>query len=160
MDNVIRPDGNPGTYSTVRIKPGVCVIPVDHDGTCYLTKEFHFAVGRDTLEGISGGIEEGETAEFAAARELQEEVGVVAGRLQNLGFVDPLTSALHSPTALFLASELSFTETNMESTEQIERIAMPLSQAMRMVMESQITHGPSCVLILKICTLFPKWLNS
>jgi len=160
MDNVVRPDGNPGTYSTVRIKPGVCVIPVDQDGICYLTKEFHYAVGRDTVEGISGGIEGGETAEYAAARELQEEVGILAGRLVSLGFVDPLTSALHSPTALFLASQLSFTETNMDATEKIERVAMPLIEAMRMVMDSEITHGPSCVAILKACALFPEWLRT
>ncbi len=58
-DDVIRPDGLEGTYSTVRIKPGVCVIPLDRDGSIYLTKEFHYAVGRDTIEGISGGIEAG-----------------------------------------------------------------------------------------------------
>lgn len=160
MDNVVRPDGMPGTFSTVRIKPGVCVIPVDHDGICYLTKEFHYAVGRDTIEGISGGIEDGETADSAAARELQEEVGIVAGRMIPLGSVDPLTSALDSPTALFLASQLIFTETNMEATEKIERVAMPLVEAMRRVMDSEITHGPSCVAILKVCSMFPEWLRA
>jgi ADP-ribose pyrophosphatase len=160
MDNVVRPDGSPGTFSTVRIKPGVCVIPVDQQGICYLTKEFHYAVGRETIEGISGGIEQGETPEFAAARELQEEVGILADRWISLGTVDPMTSSLHSPTALFLACQLHFTETNMESTEQIERIAMPFAEAMRMVMDSEITHAPSCVAILKIGMLFPDWFRS
>ncbi len=149
MDNVLRPDGVPGTYSTVRIKPGVCVIPVAEDGTCYLTKEFHYAVGRETIEGISGGIEEGETPEIAAARELEEEVGIIAGRLHPLGVVDPLTAAVASPTKMFLASELRFTKTNMESTERIERVEMPFSEALRMVLENEITHAPSCVAILK-----------
>jgi ADP-ribose pyrophosphatase len=149
MDNVIRPDGKPGTYSTIQIKPGVCVIPVDAAGICYLTKEFHYAVGRDTIEGISGGIEDGESAEQAAARELQEEVGIVAGRLHSLGFVDPLTAALLSPTQLYVATELSFTETNLEATECIERVAMPFGEAVRRVLDSEITHAPSCVAILK-----------
>lgn len=156
MDNVIRPDGQPGTYSTVRIKPGVCVIPIADDGTCYLTKEFHYAVGRDTIEGISGGIEEGETPEVAAARELEEEVGIVAGRLLPLGVVDPLTAALASPTKMFLASELRFTKTNMESTERIERVEMPFSEVLRMVMENEITHAPSCVAILKASLVLKK----
>ena len=156
MDNVLRPDGEPGTYSTVRIKPGVCVIPVADDGTCYLTKEFHYAVGRDTIEGISGGIEEGETAEVAAARELAEEVGIVAGRLLTLGVVDPLTAAMFSPTQMFLATELRFTQTNMESTECIERIEMPFDEVLRMVIENEITHAPSCVAILKANFLIQK----
>jgi ADP-ribose pyrophosphatase len=157
MDNVLRPDGNPGTYSTVRIKPGVCVIPVSKEGVCYLTKEFHYAVGRDTIEGISGGIEDGESAETAARRELQEEVGIVAGRLHLLGVVDPLTAALLSPTTLYLATDLSFTETNMESTECIERVELLFEDAVKMVMDSQITHAPSCVAILKANTRKGDW---
>ncbi len=149
MDNVLRPDGEPGTYSTVRIKPGVCVIPVADDGNCYLTKEFHYAVGRDTIEGISGGIEEGETPETAAARELEEEVGIVAGRLVPLGVVDPLTAAMLSPTQIFLATDLTFTQSNPESTECIERVEMPFDDAWRMVIASEITHAPTCVAILK-----------
>ena len=156
MDNVLRPDGNPGTYSTVQIKPGVCVIPVADDGTCYLTKEFHYAVGRDTIEGISGGIEDGETPEIAAARELQEEVGIIAGRLLPLGVVDPLTAALASPTKMFLASDLRFTNTSMESTELIERVALPFAEALRMVIQSEITHAPTCVAILKANLVLQK----
>jgi 8-oxo-dGTP pyrophosphatase MutT (NUDIX family) len=149
MDNVLRPDGLPGTYSTVRIKPGVCVIPVAEDGTCYMTKEFHYAVGRDTIEGISGGIEDGETPELAASRELQEEVGIVAGKLVDLGVVDPLTAALRSPTKMFLATDLRFTQSTPESTECIERVEIPFSKVLRMVIENEITHAPSCVAILK-----------
>ena len=160
MDNVLRPDGEPGTYSTVRIKPGVCVIPVAEDGTCYLTKEFHYAVGRDTIEGISGGIEDGETAEFAAARELEEEVGIVAGTLLPLGVVDPLTAAMLSPTQMFLATDLRFTQTKMESTECIERVELPFDEVLRMVIESEITHAPSCVAILKANFLIQKYLQA
>lgn len=159
MDNVLRPDGEPGTYSTVRIKPGVCIIPVACDGTCYLTKEFHYAVGRDTIEGISGGIEDGETAEVAAARELEEEVGIVAGRLLPLGVVDPLTAAMLSPTQMFLATDLRFTQTKMESTECIERVEMPFEEVLRMVIENEITHAPSCVAILKANFLIQKHLQ-
>ncbi len=153
MDNVIRPDGLPGTYSTVRIKPGVCVIPIDANGIVYLTKEFHYAVGRDTIEGISGGIESGEDASLAAARELQEEVGIIADRIHSLGIVDPLTAALNSPTALFMATELRFVPPSPEATEHIERIELPWTEAVRMVLDSEITHGPTCVAILKIRVL-------
>jgi len=125
------------------------VIPVADDGTCYLTKEFHYAVGRHTIEGISGGIEEGETAEIAAARELAEEVGIVAGRLLPLGVVDPLTAAMLSPTKMFLATDLKFTQANPDSTECIERVEMPFEEVLRMVIASEITHAPTCVAVLK-----------
>jgi ADP-ribose pyrophosphatase len=152
-DDVIRPDGLEGIYSTVRIKPGVCVIPLDRDGSIYLTKEFHYAVGRDTVEGISGGIEAEESAEDAALRELQEEVGVQASRLRHLGWVDPLTAALSSPTQLFCATELQLVDASPEGTEQIQRIQVSLDEAIRMVMDSEITHGPTCTAILKMALL-------
>ena len=44
-DLVTRPDGNPGTYSTVQLKSGVCVVALDQDGNVHLTREFHYAVG-------------------------------------------------------------------------------------------------------------------
>jgi len=50
---------------------------------------------------------------------------------------------------LFLTKHLSFTQTNQEGTETIERLRMPLDAAVQMVMDSKITHAPSCVLILK-----------
>ena len=67
----------------------------------------------------------------------------------DLGSVDPLTSIIHSPASLFLARKLSFVEPERESTEIIRVVKLKLSEAVRMVMESEITHGPSCVLILK-----------
>ncbi len=55
-DDVIRPDGLPGSYSTVEIKPGVTVVALDEQNIVHLTSEFHYAVGRVTLEGVSGGL--------------------------------------------------------------------------------------------------------
>jgi hypothetical protein len=59
-DNVIRPDGKPGTHSVVMLKPGVTVLAIDDETNVYLTEEFHYGVGRITIEAVSGGIEPGE----------------------------------------------------------------------------------------------------
>ena len=39
-DQVLKPDGEPGKYATVRVKPGVSALPLDQDGQVYLTKQF------------------------------------------------------------------------------------------------------------------------
>lgn len=77
-DDVIRPDGKPGTYSVVNLKPGVSVLAIDSKNYVYLTEEFHYGVGRVTLETVSGGIETDESPLLTAQRELQEEVGIEA----------------------------------------------------------------------------------
>src|ERR1043165_5515685 len=88
VDDVIRPDGKPGTHSLISIKPGVSVLPLDDDGFVYLTEEFHYAVGRTTIETISGGIDAREDALAAAQRETREELGILARDWMPLGTVD------------------------------------------------------------------------
>ena len=60
-DRVVRPDGHPGIYGTVTMMPGVAVLPVDEEGMAYLTREFRYAIGRESIEVAGGGIDEGES---------------------------------------------------------------------------------------------------
>lgn len=148
-DSVIRPDGRPGTHSVVRFKSGVSVLPLDAEGHVYLTDEFHYAQQRNSIEVISGGIEAGEEPLAAAARELREEVGLVASHWTPLGLVDPMTSQAIAPISLFLAEGLSHVDATPDGTEVIRRLRVPFAQAVEMVMRSEITHSGSCVVILK-----------
>jgi ADP-ribose pyrophosphatase len=152
-DEVFRPDGQPGTYAVVHIKPGVCVLALDDTGHVHLTDEFHYAVNSHTLECVSGGRDNEEEPLLAAQRELKEELGIKAGDWLDLGRVDPFTASLLSPTQLFLARQLRFTAASPEGTEQIRHVVMPLSEAVQRVMRSEITHAPSTTLILKVAHL-------
>jgi ADP-ribose pyrophosphatase len=131
------------------MKPGVSVLPLDSEGCVYLTDEFHYAVGRDTIETVSGGVEPSEEPLDAARRELREELGIQAGRWTDLGSVDPFTTVVVSPATLFLARELTFTNRSPEGSEKIRPVKVELAEAVDWVAGSKITHGPSCVLILK-----------
>ena len=148
LDQVVRPDGKDGQHVAVEIKHGVCVLAMDDQDHVYLTDEFHYAIGRDSIEAVSGGIEPGEDPDSTAKRELQEELGLEAATWQHLTTVDPFTSIMKSPTRLYLATDLKEVATNPEGAEQIRRVHVPLSQAVAMVKSGEITHAPSCVLIL------------
>ncbi len=149
QDDVIRPDGQPGTYTVIRVQFGVSVLAVDDAGTAHLTEEFRYAIGRPSLEVASGGRDGDEAPLAAAQRELREELGIEAAEWTHLGCVDPFTSMLLSPTHLYLARGLRFGETRHEGTEEIRRVTMTLAEAVTAVMDGRITHAPSCVLILK-----------
>jgi ADP-ribose pyrophosphatase len=149
LDQVVRPDGRPGTHTVTAIKPGVCVIAEDDDGCVFLTSEFHYAVGRVTLEGVSGGCDGDESPEVAARRELAEELGLIADELIPLGLCDPFTAMVVSPTHLYAARGLTRGAASPEGTERIESVRLPFEQALDKVLASEITHGPTCVALLK-----------
>jgi len=147
-DEVIRPDGAPGTHSVVNIKHGVCVLAFQDD-TVYLTEEFHYGVGRVTLEAVSGGRDDNEPPIDCAKRELAEELGITAERWEELSTVDPFTSSVVSPTTLFLATDLTFGQPDPEGTEQITCRQLTTQQAYEAVCNGTITHTPSCIAILR-----------
>ena len=148
-DEVIRPDGGQGSHCVVRLKPGVTVLALDDDGMVHLTEEFHYGIGRTTIEAVSGGIEPSESVESTARRELVEELGIVAGMWTDLGICDPFTSVVVSPTRLFLARSLSFGVARPDGTELIRHCTATLTDAVQMVLDSRITHAPTCLTILK-----------
>jgi 8-oxo-dGTP pyrophosphatase MutT (NUDIX family) len=148
-DRVTRPGGKEGIFGVIEMIAGSSILPMDDEGNVLLVKEYKYAVQRDTVEVISGGIDKTETALEAAKRELLEEVGVEAKEWIELGSVDPFTTVVSSPNYLFLAKGLDHFEANPDEGETLERIKMPFSQALAMVQSGEITHAASCVLILK-----------
>jgi ADP-ribose pyrophosphatase len=147
---VLLPNGNDGIFGIVKMKGGASVLPLDKHGDVYLTKEFRFAVGRESIEVVSGGIEEGESPLDTAKRELKEELGVIATDWIPLGEVHPFTSVIDSPATLFLAKDLITDQgTSWDETEKIELLKMPFKKALQMVLDGEIIHSQSCTLILK-----------
>lgn len=149
VDDVTRPDGRPGTHSCVAIQPGVCVIPLDEHDVVHLTEEFRYALGRWSLEGVTGGIDKGEEPLAAARRELREELGIQADEWIRLGTVDPITSMVRAPVTLFLARGLTFGPARPDGTEDIRPVRMRLPEAVRAVSAGRITHAPTCVALLQ-----------
>lgn len=147
-DDVIRPDGEDGKYATIDFRIGVCVLPVDDEGNVYLTKQFRYALGRLDLEAAAGVIENEDRLD-AARRETREELGIEAEEWTELGKIESDTSITNSTTHLFIARKLSIREPEEEKTEQIEIIKMKMDEAVEMVLSGEITHGQTCVLILK-----------
>ena len=148
-DHVIRPNGTPGMFGVVEVKPGASVLAMEEDGHVYLIKEFKYGVGRHSVEVMSGGIEDGETPRDAARRELREELGLSAREYIDLGMIDPFTTAARSPNYLFLARGLERCAADPDEGEFLEILKLPFPRAVEMALSSEITHAASCAVILK-----------
>ena len=148
-DSVVRPDGKPGIYGVVSLRYGVGVIALDNKNNVYLTKEFHYGTGRVTIEAVSGGIENGDSALNTAKRELKEEVGIVAKKWINLGALYPLTSIVDMKNILYLAQDLSIVANNPEGTEKIKIIKIPLKKALNLVQQGKISDATTVIGLMK-----------
>ncbi len=79
--------GDPGEepYYVLRGADGVIILPVTEDGRFVLVRQYRHARGRMSLEFPAGQIDDGETPEQAARRELLEETGFTAAKMIPLG---------------------------------------------------------------------------
>ena len=156
-DSVVRPGGKDGIFGIVTMKDGVTVIALDSEQNIYLTLEYVYAVGRCSLEGVSGGIDGDDSVLVTAQRELQEEIGGVSENWIDLGKVEPFTSVVKSINYIYLAKDVVLAhEQNTDEGEVIDIVKMPFREAYEKVVAGEITHGASVAGILKTHILWNR----
>jgi 8-oxo-dGTP pyrophosphatase MutT (NUDIX family) len=156
QDEVIRPDGGDGMFGTVKVKNGASVLALDADGYVYLVKQFQYGFGIETIEVVSGGMDGIENSIVAAKRELEEEVGIIAGEWIDLGMAMALPTYTHHEQRLYLARDITHVKAHHDDTETIILEKVEFDEAVRMVMDGRIIDAYSCVLILKAAKYLGK----
>lgn len=151
-DEVLCPNGNLAFRDVVDHNGGVCVAPITDEGDLIFIKQFRYAYEEVLLELPAGKLEKGENkdVESAGRRELEEEVGAVAGKMINFGVFYPTCGYCNEKIYLFAATDLSFTEQNLDEDEFVEVLKFSLDDAVKMVMDGTIVDGKSIALIMKL----------
>jgi 8-oxo-dGTP pyrophosphatase MutT (NUDIX family) len=153
-DQVIRPDGKPGIYGVVVIKPSVGIVALNEHDEIVLVGQWRYTVNHYSWEIPRGGSRVDEIeVQHAAARELAEEAGVVAAHWQPLGNVDVGNGVLDDVQSLYLATGLSTTNTNFDAEEDITIVWKPFDEAVKMAMDGTITEVCSIAAILRVAML-------
>lgn len=126
--------------------PGSAVIvPVFDDGTIALVRQYRHPAVRYLLEAPAGTLWRGEAPEEGARRELEEELGVVSGRLEKLSefFVSPGFCA--EKMWVYLATELTETEQQLDDDEILAVVRIPFSQALSMITTGEIEDAKTII---------------
>jgi ADP-ribose pyrophosphatase len=135
----------------VVVHPGaVALIPmVDENHVC-LVKNDRYAVGRTLLEVPAGTIDEGETPDQTADRELAEETGYRAGRITPIRnwFVSP--GVMTERMFLYLCEDLKPGPTDHQPDERLQTVILPWDEAVAMALDGRI-HDAKSMLALLIC---------
>lgn len=149
-DQVVRPDGNPGIYGVVEIRPSVGVLAFNENGELAIVGQWRYALGRYSHEIVRGGTGEGESDMLAAAkRELREEAGYEAEHWEPFGSADVCNGVTTDVQHFFVATGLTFAGTNQDPFEEIVTEWHPFSRAIEMVLSGEITEVCSVAAILK-----------
>jgi ADP-ribose pyrophosphatase len=135
------PDGKEATFEIVRHPGGAAVLPVLKDGRLVLIRQYRAPVRGMVLEIPAGKLDGGEPPEHCAARELIEEVGYRAGRLEKLGEMLTAVGFCDELLHLYLASDLSPVDRALEPDEFIETVIMTAQEAFDRADDGDIVDG-------------------
>lgn len=126
--------------------PGSAVIvPAHDDGTVMLVRQYRHPAVRYLLELPAGTLSDGERPEAGAARELEEELGLTAARLDKLSefFVSP--GFLEEKMWIYLATGLTEGQPNPDDDEVLDVVRLPIGEALEMITSGEIQDAKTII---------------
>jgi ADP-ribose pyrophosphatase len=148
LDQVQVKNGDVTLREIAEHRGAVAMIPLDENNNVYLVRQWRAATGRMMLEIPAGTLEENENPEDGAPRELQEETGLTAGRLEFLVRFFPSPGILTEEMFLYLMRDLQAGAQNLMDDEDIEVVKLPLEQAVARIDTGEIADAKTIVGLL------------
>ena len=152
-DTVRFPDGSTGKLEMLRHPGASAVVPLldpvdDPDPGVLLIRQFRHAAEDFIWEIPAGRLDPGEPPEACAARELEEEAGMRAGRLERLTTIYTTPGFTDERIHLFVATDLAPGEQGREVDEFMEVEARRWSEVMAMVRSGEIVDGKTLISLM------------
>ena len=142
-DLVRTPDGRESKYDIIEHGGSVLIVPIDQDGNLLFVRQYRHAAGLELLELPAGTLDEGEAPEVCAAREIREETGFSAGRLEEIGkfYLAPGYSSEYMH--VFLARDLKPDPLQHDEDEFLTLETIPLAKALEMAERGEVPDAKS-----------------
>lgn len=124
------------------------ILPVHDDGSVVLVRQYRHPAVRYLLEAPAGTLKDGERPELGAARELEEELGLVAGRMEKLSefFVSP--GFLEEKMWVYLATELAEGKQRLDEDELLDIVRLPIADALEMISSGEIQDAKTIISLI------------
>lgn len=148
VEEVILPNGRTTTREVVRHSGSVAIVPVVSDDEILLIQQYRKPVGEIILEIPAGRIEEGESLEECAKRELQEETGYDSFTLKKLTSLYPTPGYCNEVIHIFLAEGLRRGEGSCEEDEFIEQVILSRQEVVERIRKGEIRDSKTIVGVL------------
>lgn len=149
------PDGKPARLDIVEHVGAVTLVPVDEQDRVWFVRQYRHAAREVLLELPAGTIEPGEAPLECARREIREETGLAAGKIEPIGeyFLAPGYSSefMH----VFLATDLHPDPLQGDADEFLSVEAIPLDEVMRMAEGGKLRDAKTLASLM----LAKRWLG-
>jgi ADP-ribose pyrophosphatase len=147
-DTLKTPDGRETKFDIVEHGGSVIILPVDDGGNLLFVRQYRHAAGMDMLELPAGTRDGDEPYEECAAREIREEVGMEAGRLEHIGsfYLAPGYSTEYM--GVFLATDLKHNPLEADDDEFLVVEKIPVGEAIAMAERGEMPDAKSLAALL------------
>lgn len=142
------PNGKERAYDLVEHVDSVTILPVDADGNIYFVSQYRIGAGDVLLELPAGVMDPKESPLDCAKREIREETGMAAGKIQELGSFYLAPGYTNEFMTVYLATELYEAPLDPDDDEFLQVIRLPKEEVFRRVFASEIKDGKTLATLL------------
>lgn len=142
------PNDKEHTYDLVKHHGAVTIVPLDNEGNIWFVRQFRIGAGDTLLELPAGLLEEGEAPEDCAGREVQEEIGMAARVIEEIGAFYMVPGYSTEKLTAFLATGLYESALPGDEDEFLEHVALPAGEVFRMIRAGQLQDGKTLAALL------------
>jgi ADP-ribose pyrophosphatase len=143
-DDALTADGKPCIREIIEHSGGACVLYVE-DGKILLVRQYRYAYGESIYEIPAGKLDAGEDPSFAAARELEEEAGLKAKRLELLYTMYPTPGYTNEKIYIYRAYDCEKVTAHLDDGEFLDVEYVSLDKAKEMLKNGEIKDGKTII---------------
>ena len=148
FDHIELPNGKSSTREWIKHPGAVCIIPILPNGNLCLIRQYRYGPRAEFIEIPAGKLDVGEDPLVCAKRELEEEIGYIAGKLTFLTNIHPAIGFSNEKMWVYLAEDLILSKQNLDQDEFLELYPIPVNKAIDLIYEGKITDVKTVIGIL------------
>lgn len=149
QDTVKVPNGNVVKWDFISHKGAAAVVAVKKDGKLLMVRQYRNALDRETIEIPAGALDSAdEPTQIAAARELEEETGYKAGKLELLMTLRTTIAYCNEKIDVYVATDLEPGEQHLDEDESIDVEAYDIEELLQMVYDCKIQDSKTVAALM------------
>jgi len=142
------PSGRELELDIVKHPGAAAIVPFVSETDVLLIRQYRHATRDTILEVPAGKIDPGESPLSTAARELEEEVGQRAGRIEELGWIWTTPGFTDEKIFLYAGFDLEASKSRPEDDEIIEAFRISLEEALDLIWRGELTDAKSALTLI------------